>query len=534
MSKTLPKTLTEFSQFAAERFLQTAVFIDDKIYDRSTGSVSDPKILLKPGLARKSALRSAEPTSTTKEKSAIDEPPTIDRYSPQEIVTSFAKKRILCSLYQPKQDASVGQSSDVYQLCLASDIVIIDWDLYGDAGAKASDLVCNLIEESLKDIPWQMRLVLIYTDEKNLFDVANRIFERLQKTLKDAVVPIRNGLVLTTSNSWIAVFGKPGERTAQYQSFIIPEDQLAEHSILEFSKMASGMLQGAVLYGLSKIRENSRKILSKFNASLDPAFLTHRGLSLPDDASDHVLPLLMAEIQSVLEDQLPNPIVSEALIEDWCASVWTPRSHAKSAISSGDPRKVAREFCLKGPKAVQSVVTKKKLYTFLHESLTSKANHQLAVLMSQRTHYGEASRRLKLGTILKDEKGKFFLCLQPVCDSVRIEEPRKFLLAELDCVNGTQFNAVVEHENNWFELCYKPKVFSSVLVEFRPSGTDGFVIATEEKQDLFIFTAKGKRKYYWVAQLKAEHAQREAEEFAHQLSRVGLTESEWLRLMAKN
>jgi hypothetical protein len=111
MNKTLPKTLTEFSQFAAEQFLQTAVFIDDKIYDRKTGSVSEPKGLEKPAPTRKPALKSAESTSSAKVKLTTEESPPVDEYSPQGIVTSFAKKRIVCSLYQPKRDASVSHSS---------------------------------------------------------------------------------------------------------------------------------------------------------------------------------------------------------------------------------------------------------------------------------------------------------------------------------------------------------------------------------------------------------------------------------------
>ena len=41
------------------------------------------------------------------------------------------------------------------------------------------------------------------------------------------------------------------------------------------------------------------------------------------------------------------------------------------------------------------------------------------------------------------------------------------------------------------------------------------------------------KKYEWIAELKTEHAQRAAEEFGREFSRVGLTESEWLRIKAK-
>ena len=58
-----------------------------------------------------------------------------------------------------------------------------------------------------------------------------------------------------------------------------------------------------------------------------------------------------------------------------------------------------------------------------------------------------------------------------------------------------------------------------------------------EDNGRFIFQDEGKNEdrndYEWIAELKTEHAQRAAEQFGRELSRVGLTESEWLRIKAK-
>jgi len=57
-----------------------------------------------------------------------------------------------------------------------------------------------------------------------------------------------------------------------------------------------------------------------------------------------------------------------------------------------------------------------------------------------------------------------------------------------------------------------------------------------EKQDpdkKHLFSDDDKNEYKWVAQLKPDHAQQAAEKFARELSRVGLTESEWLHRGAK-
>ena len=55
-----------------------------------------------------------------------------------------------------------------------------------------------------------------------------------------------------------------------------------------------------------------------------------------------------------------------------------------------------------------------------------------AHLMSNRTFYGDVTKALTLGTTVYDENNKrYLLCMQPICDSVRIDEERSFLFAEL-------------------------------------------------------------------------------------------------------
>lgn len=563
MSKTLPTTLTDFSVYATEQFLQTAVFIDDKIYDQKLRAVVEPTALQKPLPLRKLALKSVKHIPS--EKVEVGNVSDAQEYSPHDILTSFAKKRIVCSLYQPTKEASVGFSSDAYHLCVAADIVIVDWDLYGDYGAKAKELISNLIHQSLTDVPEQLRLVLIYTSVPNLTTVANEIYEALAKVIPSGVDPKQEdkGLALHTQNTRVAIIGKPGRRLDEYRDYEEAEKNLATRAIKEFAKLASGLLQGAILLGLAKIRGNSRKILSKFDSAIDPAFLTHRALSLPDEeASDHVIPLLVAEIQSVLEDSLPNSVITSELISDWCQSQWQPQAHAKSFIGDKiDIREFAENFCLSGVdikdkyqsmKKMNSLIKKdgswstndrntfKQLVAFLHPVLESKENCNLAILMSQRTHYSEKGRDLSLGTIVRcdvESRKEYLICLQPICDSVRLADKRSFIFCILQSVDidGGQdkISHVVVDDSGLVGLRFKPKSFNSLIAEFVPDSETKTVIARQHGAERFYFTSTAPLKYFWIAQLKAEHAQRAVEQFASDLSRVGLTESEWLRLMAK-
>jgi hypothetical protein len=568
MNNPLPKTLRDYSRFAAERFLQTAVFIDDKIYDRRpiASSVSIP--LVSPAAKRKPALKSAakKAASTARAKSSaagssanVEEP-----FVPQDIVASFAKKRIVCSLYQPKKEASVGANSDVYPLCLASDIVIVDWDLYGDAGKKALELVTNLICQSLEDVPEQLRLVMVYTQEPNLFKVANDIYEKLNERVPNVVQPpTESALSLHSLNSRVAILGKPGVRQAEYKSAEVKEKELADRAITEFTQLASGLLQGAVLLGLAEIRFNSRKVLSKFDASLDAAFLTHRAFSLPhEEACDHVIPLLTDEIRSLLEDCAPSPIITADLIEDWCKNVWQPSAKAKTFLGNIDAHEFAKEFCTTGPeiktkyggskKDLKSLISDdkswnpkgnsqsifKELAGLLHSEKDPTANQRLAVLMSHRTPYGDFPRELQLGTIVRHKQGEqlqYLLCLQPICDSVRLAADRTFVFCKLQAVVQTagvaKKNHVVFDGATYVDLQFSPKSFHSVAENFAP---DKGVVAAEKKGEAnWVFKSADGTSYEWLGQLKPDHAQRAAEQFASELSRVGLTESEWLRLSAK-
>ena len=130
-------------------------------------------------------------------------------------------------------------------------------------------------------------------------------------------------------NSRISILGKPGRNRPDVdEDRIVEEKDIAGIAIREFAKNADGLLHAATLLGLANIKKNSRKILSKFNSSLDAAFLTHRAMCLPnEDASSHIVPLLVSEIESVLEDVLPAPLITNELIKDWCHSEWSPSDH---------------------------------------------------------------------------------------------------------------------------------------------------------------------------------------------------------------
>ncbi|MEW7988597.1 MAG: response regulator receiver domain [Candidatus Thiodiazotropha sp.] len=548
-------TVTDFSREAVESFVQTVVFVDDKIYGSYGGAIREPKKLAGAVKIRKTASKKAVKKAATKEarqEVQIEEP----QFSPHDIQASFAKKRIVCSLHQPLRQNSVGTASDTYKLCASADIIIVDWDLYGDAGEKARELVKNLVVQSLEDDPHQLRLVLIYTDNPNLFDVADSLFRVLNDNVKSEIdyPEADQGLAFHTLNARVVVLGKPANRTLDLDDFVVEETALADRAVSEFCKLADGLLQGCILKGLAEIRKQSRKILTKFHSGLDAAFLTHRALGLPhEEAFEHVTPLLVSEIEAVLEDGLAKPLVESEVIENWCEAVWVPAEHAENILPDDVGLcEFSKSLCEKGlelPTEHRAKLSRKSrdalnknpprwpssdsadfksLTTFHSVDDSGDDSRELGMLMSLRTQYGD-NHRLTLGTIIRELSGdkRYLICLQPPCDSVRLRGNTVFMFCLLGESTGQKIANVVQHDGAFVDLTYKPKIENGVALIFNARSSKGVVHA-----DNLVFTDSKDNEYAWVAQLKSHHAQRAVEEFARNLSRVGLIESEWLRLKA--
>ena len=565
-------TNSAYEQFiydSAEQYLQTVVLVDDRIYDNEIGgppsTLEDPKEAGRQQ-ALKSATLSLEAGSSENEFGQMSEEP--EEASFREIQNGFAKRRIICSLYQPAAGASFDEKSVVYGLCSTADVTIVDWDLGDASGDRAVKLIGNLIKRSQVDVPHQLRLVLVYTLEKDLQEIAKKITCELVNRHKLSVDCESNQPVLETECARVVVLGKlRSVSETPISNYRVPETELAERTIKEFSHLAKGILQGIVLRGIAKLRDNNRRILTRFSEELDVSFLTHRALLLPDEAFRQVITLLTDELDSVLTDtlgELPlgSGVCVTKILEDWCEKAWEENQNAELKIGEGASGLdfVKDVFCngpnlqndysrFRGSRVARLIENGEfgnctwkddrngglKLVEYLLGSgQVAHCNEKLASLMSQRIKYGDTNRSLHLGVIVREmaTKGRFLLCLQPVCDSVRIES-RPFVFCALSQPNERSkiTHCVIDANDDVVQLLYKPKV-PFVVVKIFESDSDA-VIANKDESNRFVFKDVDNNRYEWIAELKTEHAQRAAEEFGRELSRVGLTESEWLRLKAR-
>lgn len=557
--------LNEYSIGVAEEFLQTAVFVDDRIFDNGR-MAGEQKV---PSLGKKLRVPARKSVKVVTPIVAPQEAPKALRC--QDIVESFAKKKIVCSLYQMGKESGAGPTSNLYKLVSSADILIVDWDIEGDRGQKAMQLVSGLVKSSLENEPEQLRSIIIYTSEPNLkASVADKLFECLSE-LADSKIEIDlkaedDGLAFHTKNSRITIFGKPGGvgRSEDFKKHEVVESALAERAIAEFSKLASGLLQGAALQGLALIRKNTRRILTMFGADLDAPFLLHRALSLPkEEAIRHLVPLLVAEMESVLEDEFDARMSDHEVLGGWCDLNVLPGTFPKEGAAKSVPQvEVAKELVRSGAN-VQRFLTDKKVplrsslfgesddegYSWnirskegleLIESFlvapegAKMAQAKLTALMSQRTYYSKR-RAMSLGSLLHDGKD-YYLCVQPACDCVRLKGWSPFPLLKME-VSDSAFDVLVVDENEVVGLKSNFKPSSIFVFYFLAGGTSGTVEA-KRAENVFSFQGGGavrgpKRQFRWVTQLKVEQALRILGRISTQLGRVGLTESEWARLRSR-
>jgi len=171
---------------------------------------------------------------------------------------------------------------------------------------------------------------------------------------------------------------------------------------------------------------------------------------------------------------------------------------------------------------------------------------RLAALFSSRTQYTSSARRLSLGTVVrfrpKHSKAsatpwQYAVCLVPECDSLRL---RSNLPTQLPfwTVEPEQFTGNLRRNGMVLASCCGGHISLSASGKAGDKfWTDSFRVDEKTKTVMAsrlkaTYRYEGtKRTIEWLGQLKPLHAHRIAHEITDGLSRIGVSEAEWLRLL---
>ncbi len=525
----------ETSKVVANQFLQNIVFIDDKAFIQPGNSNHD--------------------------------------FNALKISQVFAQSRKVCAVYQPNKVVDI---DNLAELAKKADVTVLDWQINIE-----QDKVENEEEDAVDDDPrgphtkriiksiltdpltgqGSLKLMIVYTGETNLNKITDEIYDDL---LAFGIDSKKLPCEINTDNAKILVIAKSNieeggesrfKHAPELKEFVVSYEDLPEFILTEFAKMTSGLLSNFVLNSLTVLRNNTFRLLSSFDKELDVGFILHRILlPIQDDAGNHLVEIFSESIKAILNYSKSNELLETGKLNEWIEQ----RSFGKEIQVSGKSFVVDPDFvkdCIE-KNFIEAVAMRwgedinetqlRKIASYYNRLFIEKpdifigineenSNEKFSILTHHRSNYKLKSTipRLNLGTIIKEFDGeRYFLCIQAKCDSVRIQEERKFLFLELQVANpNAKFHFIVESESSFIHLKIIKDSFGLRTIKFSPKRETQTILANIEDNNYYFESNYGER-FLWMADLNDAQAQRVANNYASQLSRVGLDESEWLRRWA--
>lgn len=453
--------------------------------------------------------------------------------NPRRLTANFARVGLVCGVIEPDPAAD-----DLEALLVAakrSDVLIVDWVFHEDHGQTAQKIVKSVLAS---DTPERLRLIVIYTGDPGIDKIIEAISTSAGRTLT------RNGKnVLTNDTTRITVLSKIGSAKARNS---VPLEDLPQRVLSEFGALYSGLVTMAAMEGLSALRSNTHQLLGRLHGRLDTAFLTHRMLlPHPTDAQEFLGDLVGQEIAALLHSHEIGNVSGPDAIDAWFEAFGErePKQAAELSkqVSAGDDVRKAlvhqgvASFLEQRAEKTKRRELEKQIHRtgsklFLDDFKKADASDQeFAHVCSMVSRYeGSKPPRLNLGTILLTSEGEYLVCIQPVCDCVRLSEARRFafLMAKK---NNSSPNLIIREKEKSLRLKAESKVASLVQHSFSPTGSGDVVYAELAGNGELNFRSADAKNFLWKGQLKFAQAQRLAQQFSANLARVGLDESEWLR-----
>lgn len=510
-----------------------------------------------------------------------------ESFNANSIIKEFAKDGKICSVYNftEKQDIEV-----FVKISRNSDITILDWKMESnqmitDEGETnddddEDDVVVskghNAIEILKQIILYEQnrfKLFVIYTDETEF----KRIIDEISQSLTSiGLSPVIDGqFSLICNNNKIIVLGKEAvknkvslmkelfERCYSYE-------ELPDAIYREYSVITNGVVSGIFLKSITSLRDNTFCLLEAFRNNLDSAFISHKSvLPEPDNAHEHILDLIGSEVKSVIFENV-NPEFTNSLIEKYIDSleyltynceitedlrtkIQIPdplnKEHIKDILANNIlnsslflgqhlsdqiKNQISKEWINELPKLIVKGKYKIKSKSDII-SEAKQANIEFARLTTIKNHYRKLnSIRLTLGVIIESlnerSEKEYFICIQPKCDSVRISEEENkigrsfiFLLLQKTSSKGD----IIINNKMSFNIVYKIGNLKSFV--FKSEKNSSSIISKYDENDCY-FTDIQDRRFNVICELKNDFAQSISNNFAAQVSRVGMNHSEWLRL----
>lgn len=526
-------------------FLQTILMIDDEAFRRESEptQVADEDWDNDEFSSAGSPLKLIAPNSSTEG----------DELDVQAVSRSFAEAALSCAILSP-QSAEENEDfrSAFVRTAKRADALILDWNLNGDNGATSEKLIRAVLRDDTKSPRRRLRLVTVYTGEPDLRQITDRIADATSDSLDEDELKWDDDRHVAFSRGPVRVSVFAKEHVQSISTELADRrravSDLPNVVVEEFGRHSVGLVTTASLSALAGIRNDAHRLLAALGPEIDGAVLGQRvSLVHPEDVERQVEGLISSELAAIVQDHEVGSHVGLPRVREWLKHNSGIGSRGVSTLDSMTAelrlQLLAEGFSPETVQKLQDVgIGRKKLaaeatHLFV-ETLEEKrlSDQVFSMRMSLRSRYANPSPVLQLGTIV-EQKGEYAVCVQPLCDSVRIDGTRMFPLLLLETVSeGDRAPSDLtvpdpQASGGYVRLRVVPKPSRILMREFNGGSAGTVQVRWYRKVGRFSeVKVKGRGgSWRWVGDLKTDHAQRVVERLSSEFSRVGLEEAEVLR-----
>ena len=549
--------LNEHYSSVAERFLQTAIVIDDQAQLGPVVLAAPVQSVVAPPRGLLDAAASGavvQPVSVAVETTTDASSATLDAKTLSE---AFLARKMICGLYKPSPgEEMVGKTIGAAQ---SADIVVVDWHLVQGSSRQAKDIVLGLLAADRLE-KGRLRLIAIYTSQPGREAIAGELLAEVEEHDNLKGLLRQDGATLLSADTRITVFNKTRTPDAADRREV-SEEALPGLLVEEFAHLTRGVLPSFALSAVAAVRRGAHHVLALHTSEMDGAFIAHRcEIPHPDDSKGFAVDLITSELRNLIElDNVPEATLGAPIIEAWIEAraqeghrfktnhAELPSNEVKKLVSGGaDALKKSKEVQHvpgdQSTRATQGIKQGTLARVFYSDAAGAKRSVRRLACFStfqretSRTRLPEGWRpKLTLGSLIRrvaeGGAGEMLLCVQPRCDSIRLAGRTSFPFQTVT-LEGSAFNLVVPDLNGeeieaWVNL--KPR--DARMIDFDPDQERQAVLASRETpKGPLLFRDIAGQTYAWIGDLKAMKAQGWAGELGSRVQAVGMEELELLRL----
>jgi len=419
----------------------------------------------------------------------------------------------------------------------------------------------ELLAKSDVDESGRMRLICVYTGQT----ITDDIFSDMKKAL------VAGGVSLTDMGDK-KFYAKNGHCLIMaLNKAEVSSMQLPNALVEAFTYLADGLIPAFSLAAVGAIRKNIHHMVTRFDKNLDSSYIANRLITNPPgDVAELMRELLVAECDNALGlEAVADEFLDIPAIEKWLAF------HKNSlCVTEYETKKQGANVKVKidldtllgvlrnGVNDKEMIVGDRDVRDFPEfrrnkvtealagsvEKAMSAENDFSRLVAFRREAFGSTKLSnndgwlpsLTTGTVLKfgsDDDARFFMCLTPACDMLRLKEPRNFVFLE-GVAQPKPYNFVVKDSGGEaISLFFDKKSPSICTFIFAPDESTQRVrgVKAQDKQSFKFCTVEstGGMEFLWLGEIRYGRAASEMSSLASNWMRIGILDSEYLRISAK-